>query len=218
MNEIFIRITQLSFKKWLVIGLIFLCGIFAAFLLRFWLVGPAEPTHYHANFALYVNGERDTFKDFTFYEEVQACSANGSSNPRTRVHMHNQKNSEVHVHDAGATWGHFFANLGYGLTNNVLQTEAGLFVDDTNGAQLTFILNGEPVSDIYNRTIGDEDTLLVNYGVDSQETITSRYEQIQKTAEELDASTDPAGCAGSQNESLSERFKRTLGVSDSHSH
>ena len=30
-------------------------------------------THYHANFALYINGQPDKFDNFTFYEEVQSC-------------------------------------------------------------------------------------------------------------------------------------------------
>lgn len=202
----------------LIVVAILLLGVLVAFLLRFWLVGPPPPTHYHANFALYVNGTRDEFKDFTFYEEVQACSADGSSDPRIRVHMHNQKNSEVHVHDTAATWGAFFANLGYGLTDNLVQTETGTYVSGANGNTLTFILNGKLVSDIYNRTIGDDDTLLISYGNEDGLTLETRYEQIPKTAEELNAGTDPASCTGSKNETFSERFKRTLGLSEANSH
>lgn len=45
-----------------------------------------------------------------------------------------------------------------------------------------------------------------------------RYEQIPKTAEELDESTDPAACTGSQKETFSGRLKRTSGISEVHSH
>jgi hypothetical protein len=93
-----------------------------------------------------------------------------------------------------------------------------MFVSGTDGNKLSFILNGQPVSDIYNRTIADNDTLLINYGNEEAATLKTRYEQIPKTAEELDAGTDPASCTGSKNESFSERFKRTLGISAAHSH
>ena len=218
MNEYIQRIKGLSVKKWFVIVGIFLCGFLLAFTLRFVFASPPALTHYHANFALYVNGVRDEFKDFTFYEEVQACSAVGSADPRTRVHMHNQKNSEVHVHDDAATWGHFFANLNYGLTDKMVQTETGIYVDGADGNKLTFILNGQTVSDIYNRTIADDDTLLISYGSEDAATLKTRYEQIPKTAEELNAGTDPASCTGSKSESFSDRFKRTLGISAEHSH
>lgn len=218
MNSFVERIKGLSAKKWAVLIGIFIFGALVAFLLRFWLAQPPLATHYHANFALYVNGQRDEFKDFTFYEEVQACMAVGSTNPAARVHMHNQKNSEVHVHDAGATWGHFFANLGYGLTNKLVQTSSGIYVSGTDGNNLSFILNSKEVSDIYNRTIGDGDTLLISYGNEDAATLMKRYEQIPKTAEALDASTDPATCTGSQKETFGGRVKRTLGISEAHAH
>ena len=218
MNSFVERLKGLSAKKWAALIGIFVCGMLAAFLLRFWLVQPPAATHYHANFALYVNGQRDEFKDFTFYEEVQACSAVGSTNPATRVHMHNQKSGEIHVHDDGATWGHFIANIGYGLTNKLVQTSSGTYVSGADGNALRFILNGKEVSDIYNRTIGDDDILLISYGNEDDATLMQRYEQIPQTAEELDASTDPATCTGSQKETFGDRIKRTLGISEAHAH
>lgn len=29
-----------------------------------------DAVHYHANFALYINGQREEFKSFTYYEEI----------------------------------------------------------------------------------------------------------------------------------------------------
>jgi hypothetical protein len=218
MNDFMQRIKNVSTKTWIVFICIFLIGILAAIVMRFLFVDPPVPTHYHANFALYINNQKDEFKDFTFYEEIQACNATGSDDPLTRVHMHNQKNSEVHVHDSAATWGHFFANLGYGLTNKLVQTSNGVYQDGANGMTLSFILNGKQISDIYNRTIGDDDTLLISYGNEDQATLIKRYEQIPKTAEALNAGTDPASCTGSKSESFGQRIKRTLGITAEHSH
>lgn len=218
MNKITDNLKNISSKQWLVVVALFALGFVVAFGLRFWLVNLPEPTHYHANFSLYINGVRSEFKDFTFYEEISACDPANSNKPQSRVHMHAQKNSEIHVHDDAATWGHFFANLGYGLTNEILQTDKDIYVDGQNNYKLIFIINGKKVSDIYNRTISDKDALLIDYGNTDEQTLQNRYKQIQKTASELDETQDPAACAGSESESLSERFKRTLGVQEPHSH
>jgi hypothetical protein len=95
-----------------------------AVVLRLFTLTP-HTTHYHANFALYINGQRDEFKSFTFYEEVQSCAGHDTNNPKIRVHLHDQKNDVVHVHDAAVTWGHFFANLGYSLGDTFIKTDAG---------------------------------------------------------------------------------------------
>src|SRR5690606_33041163 len=121
--------------------------------------------HYHGNFALYVNGMRDEFKSSTFYEETQSCSAD-EIRPKQRVHLHDQKPHVVHVHDEGSTWGHLFANLGYGLSGKSIQTDSGVFVDGQDGNQLTFILNGKEVSNVSNEVIQSEDVLLISYGKD----------------------------------------------------
>src|SRR5687767_1251717 len=104
----------------------FLVGMLWLLAIRFVLIAKIE-THYHANFAVYVNGQREEFDNFSFYEEVQACGGDEINNPRTRVHMHDKVNHVVHVHDNAATWGHFFANLGYGLGSNYLKTGDGIF-------------------------------------------------------------------------------------------
>jgi len=165
-------------------------------------------THYHANFALFINGERDKFDNFTFYEEVQSCSADDKNNPKTRVHMHDNKNSTVHVHDDNVTWAHFFANLDYALLDDAVQTRKDLFVDEEDGKQLTFILNGKEESSIANRVIQSEDALLINYG--DQKQAEENYKQIEHTAHESNTKPDPASCSGSASLTLGDRFKRAL--------
>ncbi len=170
----------------------------------------SEAVHYHANFALYVNGQRDEFDNFTFYEEVQACGGDAINNPRTRVHMHDQKNYVVHVHDNAATWGAFFANLGYALGNNVLKTDDGIYVDG-QGGKLSFILNGEPVAGVANRTIENEDVLLINYGNEDDKTLKTRYDEIPTDAGEFNAKYDPSSCSGGEGLTFSERLKEAFG-------
>ena len=163
------------------------------------IVKKSDKVHFHANFALYIDGKRDDFKSNVFYEEVQSCSADGSD-PRTRVHMHDEVNDVVHVHAKGVTWGHFFANLGYTLGNSSITTRTETLVDGVNGKKLTFILNGEPATLIANRLIADTDRLLINYGSESLADLQLRFTTVSHSADEVDKKQDPASCSGGKSE------------------
>jgi hypothetical protein len=194
---------------WAIAG--FLVGLIS--LVAFRLITYKSPNvHYHANFALYINGEKDEFDSFTFYEEVQACVGDAINNPKSRVHMHNFENHAVHVHAAGVTWGHFFANLGYALGNNVVRTDKGVFVDSSNDNQLRFLLNGEYVTDIANRVIGNEDVLLIDYGRDTNSELNNRFDSIPRDAGSMNEKFDPGGCAGDEELNFWERLERAIGI------
>lgn len=167
--------------------------------------------HYHANFGLFINDQKDEFDSFTFYEEVQNCGSDEVNNPKTRAHMHDRNNHIVHVHDNGVTWGAFFANLDYVLGDNVLKTDKGTFIDGV-GNQLTFILNGELVETIANRAIASEDKLLINYGHDDLPVLTSRYDSVSSDAHEYNQKNDPSTCAGSKPVSFGGRLRRAIGI------
>lgn len=198
-----------SFSSWTLLACGVIAGIVVMSGLRFAFL-KNDDVHYHANFALYVNGQREEFKSFTFYEEVQACSAHGSDDPKIRVHMHNQENHLVHVHDEGATWGAFFANLGFVLGDTVLKTDAGVYTDGQDGNKLTFLLNGQPETVIANRVIHSEDVLLINYGQEDEATRQQRAKDITHDAHEANTKHDPASCSGSHDLTTTERFKKAL--------
>lgn len=167
--------------------------------------------HYHANFALYINGRQDDFKNFTFYEEVQACSLNDPDNVKTRVHMHEQHAGLIHVHAHGVTWGQFFDNLGYTLGDKVMSTDGGVYVNDQDGNHLSFILNGDPVQAVANRVIKSEDRLLINYGKDNDKVLQERYQSVPSDAHQANTQQDPASCSGSHSLTFSDRLKQALG-------
>src|SRR3712207_6712479 len=126
---------RLDKKLWLAVLIGFIAGILWLVAIRFFTY-KSENIHYHANFALYIDGQQYKFENFTFYEEVQSCVADFVDNPKARVHLHDNKPHVVHVHDNGVTWGHFFANLGYGLTDKSLSTRTETYVDGQNGTEI----------------------------------------------------------------------------------
>jgi hypothetical protein len=215
MNASLARLRAITENVWLVLLAGFLLGIFALATIRF-ITFSSENVHYHANFALYIDGERDDFDSFTFYEEVQACVAGDEIKPESRVHMHNRENDVIHVHTDGVTWGHFFANLGYTLGDNILRTDNTTFVDGENGKELSFILNGEQTSSVANRLISNEDRLLVSYGDEPADELQGRFRAITHNAGEYNSKHDPSGCAGNEELTFEERLKQAIGIGGSH--
>lgn len=189
----------------------FLAGVLWLVLIRL-ATYRQDIVHYHANFALYINGQREAFDNFTYYEEVASCGTDENNNPKARVHMHDNVNSVVHVHDNASTWGHFFANLGLSLSNDTLHTETGVYADGLDGKRLQFILNGEEVGGIANQTIRSKDVLLINYGDEEQAAIQSRYDEVPSDAGEYNSRHDPASCKGSESLTFGQRLREAIGV------
>lgn len=197
-------------KSQMVYGLIcFLFGVVWLLAVRFAASNQVDP-HYHANFAVYINGERELFDNFTFYEEVQSCFSDSANDPRTRVHMHNNVSHAVHVHDNASTWGHFFANLGFALGPDSIETDKGLFVDGADGKKLSFLFNNTSVSSVYNTAIQSEDSLLISYGSEDETGLQNQYQAIEQDAHDFNEQADPAACGGGKPLTLGERFKRAI--------
>lgn len=153
-----------------------------------------DEIHYHSNFAVFVDGERQEFQSFTYYEEVAACTTAFADNPKGRGHMHDQVNDVIHVHDNAVTYGDFFTNLDWGIGPNYVRTDKGLLVNDADKIWV-FILNGDRVARVDNRVIDDQDKLLISYGTANTD-IMGQYNKIENKAETHDNENDPATCSG----------------------
>ena len=168
-------------------------------------------THYHANFALYINGQREEFKAAHYYEEIAACTLHGTIQPSQRAHMHDEINDVIHVHDDAVTWQQFFNNIGWTLGPDFIQNDQHTMYleDDTN--KLNIELNGQNLTDltnIANQTIKDEDRLLISFGDIDNATLAKEYKTVPSTAHHYDITPDPASCAGQMEKiPTSERFK-----------
>lgn len=191
---------RLSFLKrtlaLFILGL--LLGALVILAIRFLTYQPVQ-THYHANFAVYLNGQRFEFKGPQYYEEVAACAVHGKIQPAQRAHMHDNINSVIHVHDDGVTWEQFFNNIGWYLGPNFIQTDDGTMYTENGDNKLNVMLNGQnltDISNIANQVIGDRDRLLVSFGNIDTNTLQNEYTSVPSTAKHYDETKDPASCAG----------------------
>lgn len=198
--------TQLAAGAGIVTGIIAL----AAFRLAF--AAPEPPIHYHANFAIFVEGERLDLSGDRHMQDVAACAGDVRDvPPPSRVHLHNNDPDVVHVHHAGATWGHLLANLRFVLGDRVLVTSDEDVLVAGGGRTLKFILNGRPEMSVYNRTIRPRDRLLISFGSDSeQEVMASEFPLVASTAARFDEVRDPSGCGGPEEPTLGERIRHAF--------
>src|SRR5476651_440128 len=106
----------MSFKSlttWLVLVLGMVIGVLVLGAIRFVAYSAPDEVHYHANFAVFINGQKEQFKDPGLYEETSMCTISTTKTPMERAHMHDQVNNVVHVEDSAVTWGQFFENIGW---------------------------------------------------------------------------------------------------------
>ncbi len=198
---------RLLIKK---VALAFMLGAFWIIALRFVTIR-SDAVHYHANFAVYVKGERLKLDSPLYYEEVQACGGDEVSNPKIRAHMHNMVSHVVHVHDNGVTWGHFFANIGMTDGDSVFRIDNKIYINSEK-LPITYILNGQKVATTANTTIKSKDTLLVSIGAADEQTLGEQYASIEQDAQTYNESYDPSGCSGGKDFSFTERLKKAIGV------
>lgn len=183
-------------------------GVLALGGARFALAPLAPSTHYHANWAVFVDGERLDLSGDRFMEEVSACGAAGAGlRPEDRVHMHDNEHDIVHVHHDGATWGHLLANLDMAVGEDYLLLADGrhLLADE---ARPVFVVNGLAVPSVHNRLIRSGDRLLISWtAADPAEIMEREYVQVADDAEEYNLRMDPASCAGHTELTLSDRLR-----------
>ncbi|HEX8182160.1 MAG TPA: hypothetical protein VF575_01000 [Candidatus Saccharimonadales bacterium] len=202
------KMTARSSKPWtwllagLLLGALLILGI------RFATYQPHAETHYHANFAVYINGVREEFKDPQYYQEVKICDLHGTS-PQARTHMHDEENGVIHVHDDAVTWGQFFENVGWIVGPDFIRSTTTLYqADGTN--KLNILLNGQDLTDlttITNEVIDNKDRLLLSYGPVDQAVLQQQYKTVASDAGDYNNRQDPASCGGHEASGISDRLR-----------
>lgn len=167
--------------------------------------------HYHANWAMIIDGERVDLTGARYMVDVLQCMIDPTmQTPEDRVHMHEGNHDIVHVHASGVTWGHFLANLGFGVGDDYLETRDELQQSDS-ARTLKFVLNGRQVRSIRNLAVGDRDRLLISLGPETlEDVIATQFPTVAETAAEYNTRPDPTSCSGAHEETFGERLRRAV--------
>lgn len=198
---------QYLHSKWLYLAIGFLLGALSILGIRYATYDPHD-THYHANFGVYIDGQRQPFKGPQYYQEVNVCALHGDS-PAARVHMHNNENGVIHVHADAVTWGQFFTNLGWIVGPDVIRTPNELYVADED-RRVNIILNGQTLTDISSidgQVISNKDRLLVSYGDIDENGLKQQDKSIPDNAAAFNSKPDPSSCAGAHTVTPAERLR-----------
>ena len=137
----------------------------------------SEPFHEHANFAVFLNGERYNFSKI-LYMSSEPCTADTESKPvpagntpevlHEVVHLHDQNGGVVHVHRQGITWSDFFTSLNMKFSKGEFVDDAGKKYHDDAESAFRYFVNGKEVSDITRKDIRDLDSVLITFGPRNQ--------------------------------------------------
>ncbi len=195
---------------WLGAGI--LVGVLALGFVRLAGMPAHEDVHYHANWAIWIHGERVDLTHDRYMEDVAACQVDPQLvTAEARVHMHENNHDVVHVHHAGATWAHLLQNLGWGIGPGWIMTDRGELLREEDGYRISFILNGMDVPPAHDRVIRPGDRLLLSFGTEGvDELVRERFPQVASDAPSFDEGYDPGGCGGHAPESRWDRLRRAF--------
>lgn len=168
-----------------------------------------EKVHYHANFAVAIDGVKYDFSPDKYMEEIAGCYKTEVDRPQDRVHLHEKNGDTIHVHAGGVAWGHLFANIGWTLGSGVVWMDNGKAYGLGDGYKVRAVVNGEvfPVEKILNMSIASEDRLLLDISHDSDEIVRGRMNLVKTDATEFNKKDDPATCSGQGDASILEKMK-----------
>lgn len=123
-----------------------------------------QPVHWHADFAVVVNGEQ-----FDFNRPGFISKEGEEKNPW--VHIHEPRPTVVHVHREQTTWDEFLGSLGFRLTDTKLTLPDGRVFTTGEGGTLKFFVNGVKVDILAFEYISDLSQVLISFGPETEEQV-----------------------------------------------
>lgn len=184
-----------------------LVGVLAILAIRFVTYKP-ETVHYHANFAVYLNGKQQVF-DSPMYFLDGGCTMSTMMTPEKRAHLAQGFPGVVHVQDTVTTWGQFFENLGWYVGPDFIETSDGTMYKMDGNSELHIIIDGQDytgLGGITNQVIKDKDRLLLSYGDESQATVNKQYASVPNTAGKYDGMKNVSACGHTSKVTVKDRL------------
>lgn len=169
---------------------------------------PEYPVHYHANFAVFINGKQKNFA-LPEYMNIEPCTDehHEEKDPKKLVHLHDQIGNVVHVHAENIPWSALFSYLHLDTNPPVSATQSSI-------QTTTYYLNGNKVDNsVLNQTIEKNARLLVHIGSPSSVLTVAdneelKVEQLAVGDNALDFDTKSSeSCTGTEKRGLLDRLR-----------
>ncbi len=128
-----------------------------------------EPNHSHADFAVYIDGERFNFAQQKYMSEAPRKNESGEEvltevPGRTYLHLHDMNGNVVHRHKPQLTLGDFFRSIGFTLSDICLTTDTDASYCDGDGNTWRMFVNGEERALDPGFVWNDLDKILLTFG------------------------------------------------------
>ena len=166
-------------------------------------VGAFGSTHEHADFAVFINGEKIDFSQAKYQtklpDDPTACGDTSKL-----AHLHAGKGNIAHKHATGVTWQYFFSTLNITLEKNCITIgNYDNLLCSNKESKLRFMENGKEVDEL--GEIKDLSKVLISYG---SENLT---QQLTHVTDEAKLQSKGASCAGEGSHPASQgNFNSTL--------
>ncbi|MFB6204289.1 MAG: hypothetical protein ABEJ75_01455 [Candidatus Nanohaloarchaea archaeon] len=124
-------------------------------------IGPVGSAHYHADFAVYINGDKFDFSR----RKYQVVSR--------RVHVESLSDDVIHAHASGVTFGYFLETLGWEYNTTALSTRDRTYLEKEGKEVRMFVDAGNGWKEIKPRDylFSDGERILLVYGDYTREEI-----------------------------------------------
>lgn len=95
------------------------------------------------------------------------------------IHFEGRDGTTVHKHATGVTLGYLFKTLGIGIDDQCYVFQDGRSFCTDEDYALKYFINGEPVTDIRDYEINEDDRILISYGAETPEEIESQLLELE---------------------------------------
>jgi len=129
--------------------------------------GPLGSEHSHAGILVKIFGDAFDF------------SAPAYQIKSSWIHFEGNDGTTVHKHATGVKLGYLFETLRLGLDDKCFEFQDGRSFCTNEDYTLRFFVNGEPVSDIRDYEIQEDDKILISYGAETPEEIESQLLELE---------------------------------------
>ena len=119
--------------------------------------GPLGSDHAHAGILVKIFGDTFGFDGAAYQIKSQW------------IHFEGNDGTTIHKHATGVTLGFLFDSLGLGLDDQCFVFKDGKSFCTTEDYSMKFFINGEPIDDIRDYEISEDDKILISYGADPEE-------------------------------------------------
>ncbi|MDP3699104.1 MAG: hypothetical protein Q8R47_05965 [Nanoarchaeota archaeon] len=138
-------------------------------------IGVVGEIHYHADFAVYLDGER-----YNFAQEKYMSTENKTLS--NFAHLHDMDGNIIHKHASGITLGFFLETLGMKLNDTCLALDDGVSYCNEGNKGLKMYVNEKHNDEFHTYDIQDGDKILLSYGDGSGEEIKEQLDSVSDQA------------------------------------